>query len=395
MTEKQLVPVATEVWPSYIKFGDGIIENLPAYLDELGMNRPLIVSDAGVKSTGILGRVTEILDRVGKSYSVFDEIEPNPSDKTVYRVRDAYAGSSCDSIIGIGGGSPLDAARIVRVLANHPGEISNYYAVRGGGSRITANLPPMITIPTTSGTGSEVSKGAIVTDTETRKKYAVGSRFLLPSLALLDPELTWSMPPRLTALTGMDALTHNIEAAISPVDDQEPAEALALLGIELVSKYLRRAVTTGSDREARKKMAMASMLGAISFNSKGLGSAHALAHMITPASGIPHGLACAVMLPYIMEYNLEFATERLARVAAAMGANRDGRSTKELAEAGIAMVRDLAKDVDLPTTLSESGKITKQACQTIAQNAMGDHTNATNPRKPTVADYEALLEAAF
>ncbi|MCL5257045.1 MAG: iron-containing alcohol dehydrogenase [Chloroflexi bacterium] len=391
---KDPVPSAAQFWPPYVQFGDGIIENLPLHLDELKMKKPLIATDPGVKAAGILARITGILDEAGRQYAVFDSFEPNPSDVCIYAGKSAYLANNCDSIVAVGGGSAIDAGRIVRLLITHAGKVADYYYPMGGAEKITANMPPWIAIPTTSGTGAEVSTGSIITDTETTKKIDIGSPLLFANLALVDPELTASMPPKLTALTGMDALTHNIEASITLLDDQEPVELLSLYGVELAANYLRRAVADGSDREARKKMSMSALLGAMTFNSKGLGSVHALAHIITPQTGIPHGLACSIMLPYVMEYNLDYSTERLAKVAKAMGVETSGMPARDAALKGIEAVRKLAKDIGLPAKLSDAGFGSKDKIPVIAANAMTDDNNPMNPRPPREEEFVALLEAA-
>lgn len=391
---KELRPTAWEVWPPYIQFGEGAVENLAAYVVELGLRKPLIVADKGITKAGLVRRITDLLEADQISYAVFDESQPNPTDKNVYEGVNAYKDNGCDSFIGIGGGSPLDAAKGIQVMVSHPGKISDYYFVREGWGKITSNMPKMISIPTTAGTGSEVSNFAIITDTELNLKFGVGGLYLMPTLAVVDPELMAGMPPALTAMTGMDALTHNVEVVVSKLEDKEPAEAIAMTGIKLCAQYLRRAVANGQDTEARKKMAMASMIGAMGFNSKGLGAVHATAHQLSPEAGIPHGLANAIMLPYVMEYNLTSSEAKFAEIAQAMGVNTSGMSRSEAAQASVEAVRKLNRDTGLPQKLSEAG-LKKDSIPRMARNAMGDHCTGFNPRPPSAEDYAGLYEAAL
>ena len=378
--------VSAKIFGASIEFGVGCAANIAGYMSNFKADRPLIVTDKGVIKAGIVDRITRYLDASGIKYSIFHDIQPNPTDNNAMDGRDAYLSAKCDSILGIGGGSSIDAAKAIQIVASHPGHISEYYYPE----TISQEMPTLIAIPTTSGTGSEASRGGIITDTQNNQKMLVITG--PPALALVDPELTASMPPFLTAGTGMDALCHSIEAYAS--NRYNPlAGAIAMAGIKLVAQNLRDAVRNGAHIEARKNMAMASSMGALAF-SKGLGAVHSLAHQLSTEAHIPHGVANAIMLPHVMEFNLEAATQEFADIAQAMGVDTGGISAIEAARASVEALRQLLRDVGLPERLRDAG-MKAESIPVMAAKSMTDHCHLPNRRACTEEDMVALYKAAF
>ena len=374
--------LTTQIFGASIEFGIRSVRNIALNLKQLNAVKPLIVTDKGVVKAGIIDKVLQQLD----TYAIFDDVQPNPTDKNVMDGLDAYRENGCDSILGLGGGSPIDAAKGIRVLASNPGHVSEYYY----STDYDRDIPPLIAIPTTSGTGSEVSRGGVITDTgDNRKKIIISGA---PSLALVDPELTVSMPPALTAATGMDALSHSVEAYVAK--SYNPlAGAIAIAGIELVAENLRDAVEDGTDIEARKNMAMASTMGALAF-SKGLGAVHSLAHQLSTEADVPHGIANAIMLPPVMEFNLEAAAQDYADIAQAMGVDTRDMSVMEAARSSIEAIRQLSRDIGIPGRLRDVG-VKKESIPSMAAKSMEDHCHSSNPCDCTEESMAALYETVF
>ncbi len=379
--------LSTQIFGATIEFGIGIINNLAEYIGRFNIGRLLVVTDRGIIEAGIANRIFAQLDADGVKYSVFDNVQSNPTDENVMDGLDAYRRSGCDALLGVGGGSPIDVAKAIRVSATHPGHISEYYFP----VRITGEMPPLIAIPTTSGTGTEVSTGSVITDTRYNRKRVIRSG--APSLALVDPELTLSLPPSMTAATGMDALSHSIEAYVAKRYNPL-AGAIALSGIRLIANNLRRAVEDGSDMTARKNMAMAGTMGGLAFSGKGLGVAHSLAHQLSTSAGVHHGVANALMLPKAMEFNLEFAIQEYADIALALGIDTFHMSIAESARSSISAVRQLSKDIGLPDRLRDVG-VEKESIPIMAEMALSDHCHTLNPRSCTKEDMITLYESAF
>jgi alcohol dehydrogenase class IV len=379
-------------FPCPIVFGPGALEELPRELKRLGASRPLVVADAGVTAAGLTRKVLDVLDRAQVRAAVWDACTPNPTDVDVDRGLNAYRKDGCDSIIGLGGGSPLDCAKLIRLLVNHPPPLSRYDDAAGGDQFVTANVPPMVAIPTTAGTGSEVGRSGVATLPDTGRKTVIFSPHLLAGAAIIDPELTLGLPPGATAATGIDALTHCIEAYLSK--GQHPlADALALDGMRRAAQFLVRAVKDGKhDLEARQEMMAAAMMGAIAFQ-KGLGACHSLAHALTPIAGTHHGLANALCLPAVLEFNRAAVPARLARVAVALG-EPDTGDDAALAQRAIARVRALIADSGITAGLSRNG-VTEAMLPKIADKAFEDACHTSNPRACTRDDLLALAQAAW
>ena len=369
--------------PTKIIFGPGSIKELWSQFKELGISRPLIVTDPGIAAAGILDKVLPHLSGDAK-YQVFDQVEANPKDVNVLAGARTYAAFGADSILAVGGGSPIDCAKSIGVLAaNSASDIKAFE----GKNAPSKPLPPLICVPTTSGTGSELTFSSVITDTRNNYKMTIKNAFTAPKIALCDPELTLTAPPGLTAATGMDALTHAIEAYTASC--AEPiSDAVALYAIELIYQSLITAYKNGSDIEARSRMLMGSMLAGIAFSHSDVASVHCIAEALGGMYDLPHGVCNAIFLPYVMEYNLDYCEQRYARIARAMGLSHDiGR---EGAAAAVNAVKQLARDVELPffTSLnvahSDYGKISEISAKNIS--------TGSNPRPMGPKDYMEVLK---
>ncbi|NNB85485.1 iron-containing alcohol dehydrogenase [Corallococcus exiguus] len=385
-------PRVTEMaWPTRIVFGAGALQKLPAHAARLNMKRPLLVTDAGVVKAGLAARVADVLKGAGLECAVFDRVEPNPTERDVFAGLEAYRAHKADGIVALGGGSALDAGKLVQLLTTHEPPLSRYDDAKGGDQYVRDDLPPLIAIPTTAGTGSEVGRSGVVTLADTGRKTVIFSPHLLPKAAVIDPELTLGLPPSVTAATGMDALTHCIEAYVA--NGFHPlADAVAIDGVMRVGRSLVTAVQEGRDLAARTDMMVAAMEGAMAFQ-KGLGASHALAHALTPISNVPHGLANAIVLPAVMEFNRAACTARLARIATALGDTSNARE-EVLAANAIDRVRKLAASVGIPTRLREAG-VQEKDLEHIAQKAFQDASHQGNPRTVTEADLLAMAREAY
>lgn len=383
--------ISTFSYPNRIVFGPGAIRTLPDLLAESSAKRVLLVTDEGLVKAGLVDRVAAQIEVRAKTV-LFAEVEPNPSEACVDRAAELLKSESCDLVIGLGGGSAMDAAKAAALRTNHHAPFNDYEIQIGGDRNMTETVPPIIAIPTTSGTGSEVGRSSVVTLADGNRKAVICGPKLLPSVALCDPELTVGLPPHITAATGMDALTHNIEAYLStayhPICD-----AVALGGIQLVSENLETAVRSGADIDARSNMMLASSMGAIAFQ-KDLGAAHSMAHPLSTIAGVPHGLANAIVLAHVMGFNKQSAMQRLGAVAQAMGCPIDGRSAEDRADAAIEAVQYLADRIDIPKSLTAVGVTESQIPEMVAQ-AVADPNHLTNPRSCSAQDFEELYQQAL
>ncbi|MCE2393637.1 iron-containing alcohol dehydrogenase [Candidatus Poribacteria bacterium] len=383
--------------PPSIQFGAGAIQNLGEHVRAFDGKKPFIVTDEGVTNAGILSKTVEPLEKTQIDSAIFDAVQPNPTDLSVLEGLEAYRAEGCDVVIAVGGGSVMDAAKAIRILATHEPPLESYYLDAGGIDRISSNLPALICIPTTAGTGSEVSQGSIITDTsgsttEGHRKRAVGTPHNMASVALLDPELTVGMPPGLTAATGMDAVTHGVEAYVAtryhPI-----AEGVALQALKILGKNIRQAYHHGNDVKARGEMLIASAMAAFSFQ-KGLGAVHSLAHQLSTEANIPHGIANAILLPDVMAFNRSHAVDGYADIAAALGVETSGMSTGDAADAAVAEIRSLNEEFAIPKGLGIAG-LKWERIPKIAKDAMLDHCHKFNPRPCSEVDMSDLFKAAF
>ena len=362
-------------------FENGAIEKISKVLKSHGIKNPLICSDPGLSSIGMTEKIRSLISD-DLSPSFYEETPANPTEKAVSEALEIYKSNSCDGVIGFGGGSSMDLGKAVALMANHDGNLIDYSVVQGGYKRITETVP-MIAIPTTSGTGSEVSDGALIIMNDGRK-LILASPHLRPNAAICDPELTIGLPPILTAGAGMDALTHCIEAILSPINDP-PAEAVGIDGIEKIikEKSLIKAYKDGKDKEARWNMMMASTEGAMAF-SKGLGAVHSMSHA-TGANQelrLHHGTLNAVILPAVLEFNQNHVGNKYSRIARAMGKNESINLANE--------IRKLNENIGIPSGLAEMG-VTEDMIPELVTHSITDPSNLTTPRLPSEEEWEKLF----
>ena len=365
-----------------IQFEFGAIKLLKQECARVGIMRPLIVTDPGVKAAGILQKALDALP--GIKVAVFDQTPSNPTETAVRAATVMYKANHCDGLIAVGGGSAIDCAKGVAIAATHEGPLTTYATILGGSDKITARAAPLIAVPTTSGTGSEVARGAIII-VDDHRKLGFHSWHLVPKTAICDPELTLGLPAKLTAATGMDAIAHCMETFMSAAFNP-PADGIALDGLERGWAHIERATLDGSDREARFNLMSASMQGAMAFQ-KGLGCVHSLSHSLGGVDPrLHHGTLNAMFLPAVVGFNSSVESvqkdRRLERMARAMGLASAG----DIADA----IRDMNARLGLPRGLAEMG-VERAAFGKIIAGALADHCHKTNPRIASSDDYEALL----
>jgi alcohol dehydrogenase class IV len=372
-------------FPTIIRFGAGVVKELPAYLEKNGLKKPLIVTDPNVAQLGFLKSIVADLRAKGFAAEVFYDIHKNPVKSDVYKGADVYDNTACDCIVGIGGGAALDVARAVLLRINHREDLFKYDDLIGGDVFVTNDVPHFITIPTTSGTGSEVGRSAIIADDETHQKKILFSPKLLAKVVFADPELTYDLPPFITAATGMDALTHNMEAFLAK-NYHPMCDGIALEGIRLISISLEKAVVK-PDPESRANMLLASMMGAIAFQ-KGLGVVHSLAHPLSSLLDTHHGLANAVNIPYGMKFNIAGFEDKFARMAQVLNLK------EHTGEAVVEYLFDLNTRVGIPHKLSEIG-VKSEHLDTLADLAFADFAHLNNPKPVSRPDFRKLYEEAL
>ncbi len=369
-----------------IQFDYGAVQLLRQECARVGIGKPLIVTDAGVRAAGVLAQAEAALGDL--PHAVFDQTPSNPTEAAVRAAVALYKAQGCDGLIAVGGGSAIDCAKGVAIAATHDGPLTHYATIEGGSPRITDRVAPLIAVPTTSGTGSEVARGAILIVDDGRK-LGFHSWHLVPRTAICDPGLTLGLPPKLTAATGMDAIAHCMETFMAGAFNP-PADGIALDGLERGWAHIERATRDGSDREARMALMSASMQGAMAFQ-KGLGCVHSLSHSLGGIDPrLHHGTLNAVFLPAVIRFNAEAESvrkdRRLERMAHAMGVASAG----DLPEA----VRDMTARLGLPTGLAAMG-VDRSMFPKIIEHALADHCHKTNPRLASREDYEAMLAASL
>jgi alcohol dehydrogenase class IV len=375
-----------------ILYGPGVVREVGFEAQKIGGSRAVIVTDKVLRQTGLVDRVVEGLAGSGVAMvGIFDDVPPNSEVLVVERGAALARGWDCDVLIAIGGGSVIDTAKGMNIVLSEGGALLDYE----GAGMLNRPLRPLIAIPTTAGTGSEITIAAVIKDDARGIKLEFSSPFIPPNVAILDPELTLGLPPGLTASTGMDALTHAIEAYVSPYS--EPiCDALGLHAMRMIAANLPLAVRHGDDLEARGNMLLAAALAGMSFSNALCGVVHAMAHACGGRFSVPHGVANAILLPFGMEFNLEAAAPRLAEVAAALGVDVAGRrlDAESAARAGIAALRQLIQDCGLPVRLSQVG-VRREGFAEMAGDALGDAMMISNPRPATEEEIVALYERAF
>ncbi|GAB6137244.1 iron-containing alcohol dehydrogenase [Halanaerobaculum tunisiense] len=335
--------------PPNIFYGEGVLEESRNKLSTIG-NKALVVTDKVMKDIGHIEKITTILENQGIDYSIYSKVNSEPKDWHIEEGVEIYQNQKCDFVIAVGGGSPIDAAKGIGAMITNPGHITDYMGL----GKIKQPSPPVIAVPTTAGTGSEVTQFTIIADTKNDVKMLIGSKEIVPDVAIVDAKFTKSVPPKVTAATGIDALTHAIEAYTS-VDHQPLADTLALSAIRKISKYLRRAWKDGSDMEAREKMMLAAMEAGMSFNNSSVTVVHGMSRPIGALFHIAHGVSNAILLPVCMNKALKGATARFADVAEAMGVDRSGLSDLEAAKEGVKEVSELCSDIEIPSKAVDLG----------------------------------------
>lgn len=371
--------------------GAGGLADAGKEIEALGFRKALIVTDEALhRELGATRVLTELLDGIGVAWAVYDGVEPNPTTAQVDAGVALLKEEGCDFIISFGGGSPHDAAKAIGILATHGGDIRDFEGI----NRMTQPMLPLVAINTTSGTASEMTRFAIITDEKRHVKMAIVDWRTTPTLSVDDPDLMEAMPPALTAATGMDALTHAIEAYVStaatPVTD-----SAALHAIKLVAGFLPRAVADGHDKEAREMMTYAEFLAGMAFNSASLGYVHAMAHQLGGFYDLPHGVCNAILLPHVQAWNAQAVPERFVEIAAALGVDTRELTPAAAAEAALAAIRALSETVGIPPNLAAFDVVKPEDFPTLADNAMKDACGATNPKQPTKEEVVALYEAAY
>ena len=374
-----MLTIPTISYLTDIYFGFGAVRSLPELLTRYNMTRPLVITDKGLVKLGII-------ERLGITAPVvFDEVATNPSEAMAIAALDKYRQAHCDGIVAAGGGSSIDLAKCVGILVNHPLPVSQYAIRVGGMSKITANMPPLIAVPTTSGSGSEVGRAALIT-LAGEEKVGLLSNYLLPVAAICDPELTMDMPPVLTAATGMDALSHCVETFCSPRYNPV-ADAIAIDGLQRGFHNILKATRDGSDKQARSEMMMCSLQGGLTFQ-KGLGAVHSLSHPLGALSQkqLHHGTLNAIFLPFVLRFNANHCRDKMEVIA--------GRLNIPDVSALPGIFTDLNKALGLPARLRELG-ITREDLAPLAEKAKADHCSATNPRPLEVSDLHDLYAEAW
>jgi alcohol dehydrogenase class IV len=369
-----------------IQFEFGALKLLKQECERAGITRPLVVTDPGVKAAGVLQKALDALP--GMPFAIFDQTPSNPTDAAVRAAATIYKAQGCDGLIAVGGGSAIDCAKGVAIAATHEGPLTRYATIEGGSPRITDQVAPLIAVPTTSGTGSEVARGAIII-VDDHRKLGFHSWHLVPKTAICDPELTLGLPPKLTAATGMDAIAHCMETFMAPAFNP-PADGIGLDGLQRGWSHIERATRDGSDREARLNLMSASMQGAMAFQ-KGLGCVHSLSHSLGGVDPrLHHGTLNAMFLPAVVRFNASAPSvqkeHRLDRMAHAMGL----RSGTDIPDA----IRDMNARLGLASGLAALG-VQRDWFDKIIDGAMADHCHKTNPREASRQDYEEMLTASL
>jgi 4-hydroxybutyrate dehydrogenase len=384
--------ITTFSFPTRIVFGAGATRLLPACLEEIGVRRPLVVTDPGLRAAPPFEAIESALRDGGVRYEVFDGVHPNPVEEDVVQAAESYRTASCDSVIGVGGGSAIDVAKATVVLARQEGTLADFEAQAGGMDRMIGPYDPIIAIPTTAGTGSEVGRSSVITSHKLKRKIIIFSPWLLPKRAILDPELTVSLPPFLTAATGMDAFTHCLESLTCPV--YHPlCDAIAIHGLELIIRYLERATHDGRDIEARGNMLVAASMGAIAFQ-KDLGATHSLAHPLSTEFGLHHGLANALCLPAVMKFNLDAAAPHYARLARLYGDHDSSKPEDRQAAEAVTMVEAMIDRLGIKRGLRNHG-VPRENLEALSGSAFADSCHKTNIRSCTPDDLLRLYQESW
>lgn len=377
--------------PPIIYYGLGTLEGACDKLAKIG-NKPLVVTDKIMTNIGYADRVVNYLKKQKLEISLFNEVNTEPTDRYVEKGTNLFKENHCDFLIALGGGSPIDTAKAISLMVSNPGEIQDYIGL----GKVKQNGPPIVAIPTTSGTGSEVTQFTIITDTKKDVKMLIGSEYLIPKIAINDPALTMTVSPSITAATGIDALTHAIEAYTSR-RHQPLADNFALSSIKRISKYLRRAWANGDDEEARSEMMLAAMEAGMAFNNSSVTIVHGMSRPLGALFHISHGISNAVLLPTCLEYAIMGLPERFANIAKAMGAKDSNLSDLDLAKEGLILIKKLCEDVEIPSISGlgiDKNNFTKRLDK-MATDALASGSPYNTVRKPSKEDIIKIYEKSF
>lgn len=373
--------------PTQITYGIGALNQLGGIIDQQGFKNVLIITDAGIVKTGLVDSLTSQMDQI--NYAIFDETKPNPTVENCNAAMEVLTRINADAVVAMGGGSSIDVAKAVCLLATNEGPLVGYEGV----DKCSNDLLPLIAIPTTAGTASEVTTFTVITDEERQYKFTVGGIRVAPKWALLDPIVTKSLPSHITAATGLDALVHALESYTSKMATPI-SKALAREAIRKISSNLRQAVYDGDNMVARDNMLMGSLLAGLAFNNTRLGNCHALSHPVSAIYGVPHGVANAILIPHVMEFNAMAAPELFSDIAEDMGENLEGLTLIERAQAAVYAVRNLSKDIQIPSDFSHYN-IDESQLDRMAKDALLSGNIAVNPRKTTYDDVIMLYKKAI
>jgi alcohol dehydrogenase len=376
--------------PTQIVYGRGSIGTIGEIVSKLGLKKVQIVTDKGVAKAGILEPITSSLAAIRVDCTVFDDVEPNPTIATVDRAAEQFLREKCDGVVAVGGGSPLDAGKAVGVLATNPGSAFDYLGV----DKVKTTSAPVIAVPTTAGTAAEITDVAVLSDPEKKIKAGLRAPSVAPRYAILDPVLTTGLPCEPTRDSGLDALTHAIEAYIS-INAWAASDAIALKAIGLIGKYLRRAVHNGKDLEARDGMLTASLMAGMAFHNTKLCLVHAITGPLGGAYNLPHGAINAMILPHAMEFMLPGAVDKYVEIAIALGENVSGLSKRAAAEKAVEAVYKLSADVQLPAHLSAFGVVKEDDLPALADAISGSFMVPLSPRVAKAQDVLAILQSAL
>ena len=376
-------------WPAVTLIGPGCVKEIGTDIKDLGLKKALVVTDNVLNKIGVVKKVTDVLDENGVSYAVVDDIQPNPTMKNIHDGLNVYKTENCDFIISIGGGSPQDAGKAIGILSTNGGEIKDYEGI----GKSKHKSVPIIAINTTAGTASEVTINYVITNEDTHIKMVMIDKNCLASIAVSDPELMTGKPADLTAATGMDALTHAVEAYVS-TGAYELTDVLALEAVKLIGESLEDAVKDGNNIEARSKMAYASYIAGMSFNNAGLGYVHSMAHQLGGFYNLPHGVCNAILLPHVEKFNSANTGDKLRKIAEILGENVEGLSVEEANAKAIKAIMKLSEKVGIPKGLRELG-VKEEDFKVMAENALKDACAGTNPRDVTLEDTIAIFKEAF
>lgn len=383
-----MIKVGEFYTPGKIIFGPGGLSQVGTEEKRLGNKALIVLGRSAMRKSGALDRLTRLLKKNNLEYTIYENIPSDPTVETVDTGASLARKGSCNLVIALGGGSVLDTGKAISAMVTNEGSVADYHEIEGKGKKFLHKTLPFIAIPTTSGTGSEATRNAVITNTKLGLKKSIRDLWLIPEVALVDPELTLSLPPHITAICGGDALTQCIESYLGK-KSQEITDALALHAISLIGKSLVKAVKEGENLEARKDMAMAALLSGLCLSNSGLGAAHALSHPLGIYYKIPHGLSCAVLLPYVMEYNLPVVTKKLAKIAQSLGEDLSLLSETEAAQRAVEKIKEILSAIGIKKNLSE-WEIKKEDFSQLINGAQGGSLN-NNPRDTSDEDLIKLL----